>query len=90
MNEMINVLENEEVMETVLDGVVESGRELSTTAFVGIGAGVILAGYAIYRTAPKAIKAVRNKISERKAKKVEKDYISEELEMGNEQASDIE
>lgn len=80
MEERNTLLENEEVMETVVDEVAKSGSKMSTLVGVGIGVGVVVAGYAIAKTTPKVIKNFRDKLAERKANKIEKDYISEELE----------
>jgi hypothetical protein len=71
MNEMMNLLENEEVVETVVEDVLETGSKLSTGAYVGVGVGIILAGYAIYKTAPKAIGAVRNRFAKKKEDRIE-------------------
>lgn len=85
MEETKNTLmENEEVMESVVDEVVKSGSKVSTIGAIGLG---VAAGLAISVAAPKAIGFVRGKLAERRAAKLEKDYITEELEMEVEEST---
>lgn len=81
------LVENEEVMETLVDEVVESGSKMSAVAGIGIGVGLVVAGYVVAKNAPKVGRAILGKITERKANKVEKDYIAEELETNEEKTS---
>lgn len=78
------LVENEEVMETLVDEVVESGSKMSTMAGIGIGVGLVVASYVVAKNAPKVGRAILGKIAERKANKVEKDYVTEELEADEE------
>lgn len=79
MEETKNALmENEEVMESVVDEVVKTGSKLTTIGAIGLG---VAAGLAISVAAPKAIGFVRGKLNKRRAAKLEKDYIAEEIEM---------
>lgn len=79
MEETKNTLmENEEVMESVVDEVVKTGSKITTVGAIGLG---VAAGLAISVAAPKAIGFVRGKLAERRAAKLEKDYIAEEMEM---------
>ena len=85
--EEIKVLENnEEVIENVVEEVVETGSKMSTLTGIGLGIGVVAAGYVIAKTAPKAIRFIRDKFEERR-NNVEEDYITAEM---REQMEDLE
>lgn len=78
MEETKNTLmENEEVIETVVEEVVKTGSKLSTMGAVSLG---VATGLAISIVAPKAIGFIAGKIAERKERQFEKDYVTEELE----------